>query len=93
MKLHRPDSDVEPHGESHDNTFRYSIWDLLVFTSALSCFAAVARWIGLFSVLLVPGFLIAPSVLAHPRNTPLVKIWFAGVLFFLTLALYRMNVR
>ncbi len=68
---------------------QFTIWDLLVWMTVCSCFFSTARLAGIIAVVLLPAFLIAPSVLAHPRNSPRVKLWFIVIGLIMSLALLR----
>jgi hypothetical protein len=78
------DDEQESRASHH---LQYGIWDLMVWTSLVCCFAALVRLLGAVSVILLPGLLIGRSVIAHPKNSRDVKFVFIVVMAFLTIYL------
>jgi hypothetical protein len=65
---------------------QFSIWDILVWTTVIACFAKLAVWVGFYCILALPVFLI-PSVITHPDNSTEVKIASVTVLVIVFLSM------
>jgi len=72
-----------------DDRFQYSIRDMLAFMLSMTCFVAMARHVGLISILMLPGFLIAPSVLMSQANSRRTKLWYTFLLLIVALLLFH----
>jgi hypothetical protein len=81
----KPNEPIPPDTEPR---FRYQIWDLLTFMTSMACFLSATRLMGWVAIAMLPVFLIAPSVLAHPDNTRSVKVVFVVAMLLMTVIFY-----